>query len=102
MACYNMTIHQHMNDMHKFYDILIPFLTGKSLEASLVEAEEAAAKGDEVPFGSFGDWRLPQRSQTAYVRVFWEAFHFLLKKKNVSDLAIKQVRENEIFDFLYS
>lgn len=92
MACYNMTIHKHPHDMHKFYDILVPFLTGKSLEASLVEAEELAAKEVDKQFGSFGDWRLPQRSKTAYVRVFWEAFHYLLKKKNVSDLAVKQVR----------
>lgn len=91
MACYNMTIHRHENDMHKFYDVLLPFLTGKSLETSLVEAEEAAAKGTDN-YGSFGEWRLPQRSRTAYVRVFWESFYYLLKKRNVSDLSVMQVR----------
>jgi hypothetical protein len=39
LAFYNMSIHQHPNDISKFYDILIPFLTGKPLESSLVEAE---------------------------------------------------------------
>eukprot|EP01038_Epipyxis_sp_PR26KG_P004031 gene4031-5768_t len=41
MALYNMAIHVHRGDTDRFYDVLIPFLTGKPLEASLVEAETA-------------------------------------------------------------
>ena len=42
MALYNMAIHHHEGDTDKFYDVLLPFLTGKPLETSLVEAENAA------------------------------------------------------------
>jgi hypothetical protein len=42
LALYNMAIHRHAGDIDKFYDILLPFLTGKPLEVSLVEAEVAA------------------------------------------------------------
>jgi hypothetical protein len=42
VALYNLCIHQHDGDMRRFYDILLPFLTGKPLESSLVEAELAA------------------------------------------------------------
>ena len=42
MALYNMSIHSHANDTERFYDVLLPFLTGKPLEASLVEAEKIA------------------------------------------------------------
>jgi hypothetical protein len=47
MALYNMSIHPHDGDTDKFYDILIPFLTGKSLESSLVAAEQSAIASDE-------------------------------------------------------
>lgn len=91
MAMYNMTIHSHLGDMVKFYDILLPFLTGKSLETSLVEAEELSLTGS---IGEFGSWRLPQCSSTAYVRTIMEAFHFLLQKKGVSKLQTYQVFMN--------
>lgn len=141
MALYNMAIHHHEFDTDKFYDVLIPFLTGKPLEASLVEAENAAAAAalaaapaasqekasslgntsdstaceeskDGLPppplaapgtpsashIGAkpltpenCGEWRLPQRSNTAYVRCTLEAFHFLLRRRHVTDLQAKQV-----------
>jgi hypothetical protein len=144
MALYNMAIHNHEGDTDRFYDVLIPFLTGKPLEASLVEAENAAAaalmaemapasgakadssanpepvsgasdesKDEPAPAAgaskpatvdSFatttdkaftpencGEWRLPQRSNTAYVRCTLEAFHFLLRRRQVSRFQAKQV-----------
>lgn len=39
-------------DMARFYDLLVPFLTGKPLEQTLVDTEASAAKAP---------WRLPQR-----------------------------------------
>jgi hypothetical protein len=189
MALYNMSINFHEGDTDKFYDVLIPFLTGKPLEASLVEAENAAAgvvgagagsllesalaatatataadvdvkekgaatedsaAGDSTASAeskevyattsasapasssttttaahavaavqhidakiggemdalheqqqkpssaaandSCGEWRLPQRSNTAYVRCTLEAFHFLLRRRGVTDLQAEQVR----------
>lgn len=142
MALYNMAIHHHEGDTDKFYDVLIPFLTGKPLEASLVEAENAAAAANPTPEAlsgekadpvettaceeskeslalaptavaagpavetvagaaaegskagvpeNCGEWRLPQRSNTAYVRCTLEAFHFLLRRRNVTELQAKQV-----------
>ena len=38
MAVYNLALNSHVGDTHRFYDVLLPFLTGKPLEASLVEA----------------------------------------------------------------
>lgn len=155
MALYNMAIHYHAGDTDKFYDVLIPFLTGKPLEASLVEAENAAAaallaemaplpvvkasapaeptctasdeskepmeatpahddntKSGGVPVKPVaadsiasttdkpftpedcGEWRLPQRSNTAYVRCTLEAFHFLLRRRQVTRFQAKQVRRS--------
>lgn len=139
MALYNMAIHHHDGDTDKFYDVLIPFLTGKPLEASLVEAENAAAAAllaemgtsgqkagssatattaseeskdgtnaavadkpaadinlsasSDQPFtpDNCGEWRLPQRSNTAYVRCTLEAFHFLLRRRQVTRFQAKQV-----------
>lgn len=138
MALYNMAIHYHEGDTDKFYDVLIPFLTGKPLEASLVEAENAAAASNPSPEAvsgekadlnavectasdeskeapapapaapmapvtqaaqagkpvvpeNCGEWRLPQRSNTAYVRCTLEAFHFLLRRRKVTELQAKQV-----------
>ena len=145
MALYNMAINYHEGDTDRFYDVLIPFLTGKPLEASLVEAENAAAgirpdealsvigevaaqseecsasqeskepqrhdqpplehlkaaAGDSTaaaasqdkkdPPENCGEWRRPQRSNTAYVRCTLEAFHFLLRRRKVTELQAKQV-----------
>ena len=150
MALYNMAIHHHEGDTDKFYDVLLPFLTGKPLETSLVEAENAAttattttttaattiatATTDAAAMGSTiennsernpgceetkdentnninikdtgtnikdaniefipencGEWRLPQRSNTAYVRCTLEAFNFLLRRRQVTPLQAKQV-----------
>lgn len=46
VALYNLCIHVHQGDMKRFYDILLPFLTGKPLESSLVEAETTAMNYD--------------------------------------------------------
>jgi hypothetical protein len=126
MALYNMAINFHENDIDRFYDVLIPFLTGKPLEASLVEAEQAACSNDDyvesndsnvsheaylesksdneeitsvtsriknsaLSNGNCGEWRLPQKSNTAYVRCVLEIFNFLLKRKDVSEFQCKQV-----------
>ncbi len=67
--------------MLKFYDLLIPFMTGKPLEQSLIEAELGTLKGP---------WRLPQRSDTAYVRCIFEALHYMLVGKGVSETKASQ------------
>ena len=48
MALYDMAIVPTEGDLDKFYDILIPFLTGKPLEASLVEAENSALLSEQL------------------------------------------------------
>lgn len=65
----------------QFYTILIPFLTGKPLETSLVEAETAAAVEGNEHSPEYGEWRSPQRSRTAYARTIMAAMHFLLRTK---------------------
>lgn len=108
LALYNMAIHPKAGDIGKFYDILIPFLTGKPLETSLVEAEQAAAECAAVdttgPVSQemldaymanlplSGTWRAPQRSQTAYVRCIIEALHYMLLRRGVTELQAHQVR----------
>lgn len=111
MALYNMQIHEHKGDMAKLYDVLLPFLTGKPLESHLVEAEKfaaetevtAAVKTEEsgIPVGSsiperFGVWRNSQRSKTAYVRLYLEAMHFILRRRGMRELKAKQVSERVI------
>lgn len=148
LALYNMKIHPHRDDRVKFYDVLLPFLTGKPLEVSLIEAENASrgidhsldsvsslqasskpapaaseeagvdeekalelmtdataaagaektadaeadaeAENERVPEG-FGLWRSPQRSMTAYVRLFLEALHYMLRRRRVTELEANQV-----------
>jgi hypothetical protein len=68
LALYNLSVHVHEGDMDKFYDVIVPFLTGKPLEASLVEAELTEAKENSDP-GAIGAWRSPQRSRTAHVSI---------------------------------
>ena len=75
-ALYNLCIHNHKGDTNRFYDILVPFMTDKPLESSLVEAEEFA-EGKENKEKS-GDWSSPQRSKTAYVRCVLHALRYLL------------------------
>ena len=146
MALYNMAINTHAGDTDRFYDVLIPFLTGKPLEASLVEAEAAAAhaaisvtsdddgsttnptfssaisastesKEEEAgPAAALknstasatarnaaavaaiahapilcGEWRLPQRSDTAYVRCTFEAFTYLLRCRGVNPVQARLI-----------
>jgi hypothetical protein len=88
VALYNMAINNHGGDIDKFYDVLIPFLTGKPLEVSLVEAETAALNDN---MEKFGEWRLPQRSNTAYVRCILEALHYMLRRRHVADIQARQV-----------
>jgi thiol-disulfide isomerase/thioredoxin len=90
MAVYNMAIRTHPGDTKRFYDILLPFLTGHPLEASLVDAENAALKEPEHP-NLYGEFRMPQRSFTAYVRCILESFNYLLRRRKVSRLEIDQV-----------
>ncbi len=84
MAVYNLTLQNKLGDTAKFYEILLPFLTGKPLESSLVEAEAAAgavkAKAAKDTKG-YGEWRSPQRSGTAYARAIMAAMHYLLRTK---------------------
>jgi len=88
MALYNLAIHEHPGDMDKFYDILVPFLTGKPLESSLVDAENRAGTSN---IGEFGEWRSPQRSQTAYVRCLLETLQYMLRSHGLSQSKARQV-----------
>ena len=74
---YNLAVNAHAGDTNRFYDVLLPFLTGKPLEESLVDAENATLSNGEF-YGEFGAWRSPQRSQTTHVRCVIEAMHFML------------------------
>jgi hypothetical protein len=100
VALYNMAVNTHSGDINKFYDVLIPFLTGKPLAVSLVEAETAALNHD---IENFGEWRLPQRSNTAYVRCILEALYYMLRRRHVADIQAKQVcRYHNIYLFTIS
>ena len=104
-AAYNLAVHAHDGDTRRFYDVLLPFLTGKTLEASLVEAErdardggEPAGDGDDAfdaraaAAGRRGAWRSPQRSETAYVRCLFDALHYLMLRRGCRSRDAKQVR----------
>ncbi len=67
---YNLAVQKHENDMDKFYDVLLPFLTQRPLETSLVHAEESAIKtsADAVSKSVCGPWRRPQVSAFAACR----------------------------------
>ena len=95
VAVYNLAVNSHEGDTDRFYDVLLPFLTGKPLEECLVESEAAALEAEEAgvtvstdysSLGLFGEWRSPQRSQTAYVRCVLEAMHYILKRRGATDL----------------
>ncbi len=57
-------ITDHEGDRKKFYEILIPFVTGKPLETSLVEAEEAVRDAPADAPMLIGEWRSPPRPET--------------------------------------
>jgi len=80
VAVYNLAVHSHEGDTDRFYDILVPFMTGKPLEVSLVEAETS-----DTP-GGVGAWRSPQRSDTPYVRCILEAVHYMLRSPFLIDV----------------
>jgi hypothetical protein len=42
-----------------------------------------------------GDWRAPQRSHTSDVRCIFEAMHYMLRCRGLSELQSKQVSERE-------
>ena len=87
LAFYNMAIHSHGGDIVKLYDVLIPFLSGKPLEASLVEAEESALR-DQLTCGQF---RFPQKSRSAYVQCILEALNFMLHSHKLTELQAELV-----------
>jgi len=94
MAVFNLAVHVHKGDLDRFYDILLPFLTDKPLESSLVEAEEyrlnAKASAAEIA-KRCGDYRSPQRSKTAYVRCVLEALHYMLRARGLTQEDTKLV-----------
>jgi len=90
-AVYNLAVNTHHGDTVEFYDVLLPFLTGKPLEESLVESENAALEDNENSLENYGSWRFPQRSQTAYVRCVLEAMHFMLRRRGVNELQCKLI-----------
>jgi hypothetical protein len=95
MAIYNLTLSNQRGDTTKFYDILMPFLTSKPLETSLVEAEAAATTANtnaNMHSKGFGEWRSPQRSGTAYARAAMAAMHYLLRTRGLTSLKSKLVR----------
>ena len=82
MAVYKLTISAQPGDTDKFYGILLPFLTGKPLEMSLIESREASPL------------REPQRSATAYVQCIYEAVNYILSEQEVPQVQIDQVLTN--------
>jgi len=82
MAVYHLTFSGNPRDINRFYNILLPFLTGKPLETSLVEAEMQSKHN--LKSGAFGDWRKPQSSNTAFVRCILEALHHCLRETGLS------------------
>eukprot|EP00961_Rhodomonas_salina_P251321 3397923-Rhodomonas_salina.1 len=62
MGTYNLALKSNSEDMRRFYDILLPFLTQQPLESSLVHAEDsAAAEPHAAPSKRYyGPWRRPQ------------------------------------------
>eukprot|EP00808_Paulinella_micropora_P023950 g6088.t1 len=88
MAVYSLAIKAGAHDLDRFYQILIPFLAGKSLEEVLIAAETAA---QEKKLGEFGTWRSPQRSHTAYVRTLLHGIQHLLHLRGLTVLQTKRV-----------
>lgn len=95
MALFNLAINPHRGDMQRFYDILLPFLLGTPLESALVTSEQAAVGSGDAQESTtcmaVGDWRVAQRSETAYVQCFIEALHYMLRSRGVSPLQSKIV-----------
>ena len=111
MAVYNLCLNDMAGDMDRFYDVLLPFVTGKPLEASLIESEQAAhcftdpddsqtspqaaavaATASSRSSVVYGPWRTPQRARTQYVRCLYHAVNFILtRRRGVSALRSKQV-----------
>lgn len=96
MAVYALAIRSGgEGNLLRFYDVLLPFLTGKPLETSLWEAEEQALKqeegGEAMDFGVIGDWNSPQRSSTSYVRTLLHALRYMMASRGMSKALCKQV-----------
>ena len=92
IAVYNLAISSSAGDTDKFYDILLPFITGKPLESSLVDTESIASTHRAAHTSqSYGQWRTPQRAQTQYVRTIYHAINYLLRKRGVSHPRCKEI-----------
>jgi thiol-disulfide isomerase/thioredoxin len=96
-ALYNLTARSAAKDttgdMKRFYELLIPFITGKPLEQTLIDVETKDADGTSAKeAGSVGPWRLPQKSSTSYVKCIFEALNFLLTARGLSQIATDQVQ----------
>lgn len=96
-----------LGNLEKFYTVLLPFVAGRPLEELLEAAEVeaaavAAAAGSASTSAAFGVWRAPQRSETAYVRCFYEALHYLLTSRGLSTAQAGQVHcISELFCGIY-
>jgi hypothetical protein len=84
-ATYNLAINSHKGDMNRFYDVLLPFLTGKPLEESLVASELASGKDGMGNTPECGGWRAPQIENTGYVQCVFEAVNYILRKRGSSE-----------------
>jgi hypothetical protein len=68
------------NTPDKIYDLLLPFLVDKPLEAALVETKDDPAT----------EYRSPERAALSFFRVMLEAFHYLLRRKGLTDVKTKK------------
>jgi hypothetical protein len=89
MGIYNM-VQPKDRDTYKFYDVLLPFLTGKPLESSLAEEDERISSSKEKT-KNMAYWRSPQKARTASLRSLLEAMHYLLRRQGLSQVETKQV-----------
>ena len=93
MAVYNCTI-SYINgdgDMERFYEVVLPFLTGRPLETILVESEKLAEANGADGVLTTGDWRSPQKAETAFVRCIISGIQYLLRRKGGTVLEAKQL-----------
>ena len=88
MTLYNMTAKNGPNNNEIFYNILIPFLTGKPLEATLLEAERAS---HERKLPEFGDWRFPQQSEIGHTKCIFEILFFMLRDRGFNAIDSERV-----------
>ena len=63
---------------------------GADYKGPLEERYGSADTTDAVP-DRFGLWRSPQRSRTAYVRLYLEALHYMMRRRGMRELDSVQV-----------